>query len=161
MSDEMHYRYDSKLGQYVECSAEEAWDREDNGGSMELGPTYIPPNKRLLTDAGTRFEHISDLLEYLNDGLVAVNFSLSRYTSANDDQRKVKLEGAIALVNVYRDQLANLDGNKWNLNSLLDKCVPEKGVLEGIRRERIEALKPAPKTLQQLPIEDDPNLQGI
>jgi hypothetical protein len=157
MSEDMHYRYDPKLG-YVACSAAEAWDSEERENSMELGNTYIPPEKRSLTDTGTRYEHFGDLLDYLNDGLVAVNYSISRYTSANDDQRKIRLEAAISLVNIYRDQIANIDGQKWNLNNMLDKCVPERGVLEGIRKARVEALKaePTPPT----PPEDD-NLTGV
>ncbi len=96
MSDEMHYKYDPKLG-YVACSAEEAWNSEEK--SMELGPVYTPPEKKLLTDVGTRFDHLNDLFDYLNDGLLA------------------------------------------DLNNVLDKCVPERGVLEDIRKARIEALK--------------------
>jgi hypothetical protein len=156
MSDEMHYRYDSKSSQYVECSAEEAWDRE---GSMELGPAYIPPEKRLLSDKGSRFDHLNDLLDFLNDGLTAVTNSLARYENTNDDLRKKRLEHAVSLVIIYRDQLGNIDGNKWALNNTLDKCVPERGVLEGIRKARIEALKTG-VTQKSLPPED-PDLQGV
>jgi hypothetical protein len=154
MSDEMHYRYDPKRG-YVSCTAAEAWDSEEKENSMELGNMYIPPEKRSLTDMGTRYEHLGDLLDYLNNGLVAVNYSIARYTNANDDQRKIRLESAIALVNIYRDQLANIDGNKWNLNNMLDKYVPERGVLEGIRRARVESPKALP------PEPEDDNLQGV
>jgi len=151
MSDEIHYRYDRLRGEYVECSAEEAWDRE---GSMELGPAYIPPAKRLLTDRGTRFNHLNDLLDFLNDGLVAVTNSLSRYENTNDELRKKRLESAVAFVTIYRDQIANIDGYKWNLNNTLDKCVPERGVLEGIRKARTEAPK-------ELPPKPDDNLQSV
>lgn len=159
MSDEMHYRYDPKLG-YVACSAAEAWDSEREN-SMELGNTYIPPEKRSLTDTGTRYEHLGDLLDYLNDGLVAVKYSISRYTNANDDRRKIRLEAAISLVNIYRDQLANIDGQKWNLNNMLDKCVPERGVLEGIRNARVEALKTAAKKSLSASPEDDSEPLGV
>jgi hypothetical protein len=158
MSDEMHYRYDGKQQRYVECSAEEAWDCEEK--TMELGPVYVPPEKRLLTDTGTRFEHLNDLIDYLADGLVAVTNSLARYANPNDDLRKKRLEGALSLIITYRDQLANIDGSKWALNNLLDKCVPERGVIEGIRKDRIEALEAGTqKALPPAP--EDPDLQGV
>jgi hypothetical protein len=160
VSDEIHYRYDRLRGEYVECSAEEAWDREEKGGSMELGPAYIPPEKRLLTDTGSRFDHLNDLLDFLNDGLTAVTNSLARYENTNDDLRKKRLEHAVSLVIIYRDQLGNIEGNKWALNNTLDKCVPERGVLEGIRKARIEKLKTGTEQ-KSLPPEDDPNLQGV
>jgi len=154
MSEDMHYRYDPKKG-YVACTAAEAWDSEEREKTMELGNAYVAPVKKLLTDTSTRFDHINDLLDYLNDGLVAVENSLERYDNVKDAQRKKRLEGAIALVNIYRDQLANLDGHKWDLNNLLDKCVPERGVLEAIRKARIEPPKALP------PTPEDDNLLGV
>jgi len=142
MNDEMHYKYDPKMG-YVACSAEEAWNSEEK--TMELGPAYTAPSNKLLADTGTRFDHINDLLDYLNDGLVAVTNTIERFENAKDVQRMKRLEGAISLINVYRDQLSNIDGYKWDLNNMLDKCVPERGVLEGIRKARIEALKTGPE----------------
>jgi hypothetical protein len=156
MSEDMHYRYDPKLG-YIACSAAEAWDSEEREKTMELGNAYTPPEKKSLTDVGTRFIHLGDLLDYLNDGLVAVENSLERYDNVKDTQRKKRLEGAVSLVNIYRDQMANIDGHKWDLNNLLDKCVPGRGVLEGIRKARVEAAKPEPTT----PAPEDDNLQGV
>jgi hypothetical protein len=158
VSDELHYRYDPKLG-YIECSAEEAWDSEKED-SVELGPVYTPPVKKLLTDAGTRFNHINDLLDYLNDGLVAVENSLERYENAKDHTRRKKLIDALSLVRLYQEHLANMDGYKWDLNNMLDKCVPERGVLEGIRKARIEPTKALEKKAAPAPPED-PDLQGV
>lgn len=151
----MHYRYDGELQRYIECSAEEAWDSEEK--SMELGPVYVPPERKLLTDVGTRLDHINDFIDFLNDGLAAVTNSLARYENANDELRKKRLEGALSLINIYRDQLANIEGSKWALNNLLDMCVPERGVLENIRKTRIEASK-TETTQKSLP--PDPDLQG-
>jgi hypothetical protein len=159
MSEDMHYRYDPKLG-YVACSAAEAWDSEDKEKTMGLGNAYTPPEKKLLTDVGTRFLHVGDLLDYLNGGLIAVENSLERFENGKDRERKKRLEGAISLINVYRDQIANIDGHKWDLNNLLDKCVPERGVLEGIRKARIETAKAGDqKSLPPAP--EDDNLQGV
>jgi len=155
VSDEIHYRYDPKLG-YIECSAEEAWDSEKEEGSMELGQVYTPPVKKLLTDVSTRFNHINDLLDYLNDGLVAVENSLERYENAKDHTRRKKLIDALSLVRLYQEQLANMDGCKWDLNNLLDKCVPERGVLEGIRKARIEATKTETAKKSDSPEDSDP-----
>jgi len=155
----MHYRYDPKLG-YVACSAAEAWDSEEK--SMELGPAYTTPSKKLLTDAGTRFEHLNDLLDHLNDGLLAVENSLERYENTKDTQRRKRLIDALSLIRSYQEKLANMDGFKWDLNNMLDKCVPERGVLEGIRKARVEALKagPAQKSLPVSP-EDDSEPLGV
>lgn len=134
----MHFQYDPYIKAYIECTAEQAWEKE---GSMELGNAYVPPVKKLLTDTGTRFEHINDLLDYLGDGLLAVTNSLARYDNENDALRKKRLENSIILIEIYRDQMANVDGQKWEFNNMLDKCVPARGVLEEIRKERIEAAK--------------------
>jgi len=153
----MHYKYDPKLG-YVACSAEEAWDSEERVKTMELGPAYTAPVKKLLTDTGTRFVHLGDLLDYLNDGLVAVTNTLEKYASEKDALRKKRLEGAISLINIYRDQLSNIDGYKWDLNKVLDQCVPERGVLESIRKARIDLLKSTEQ--KSLPPSED-DLQGV
>ena len=127
---------------------------------MELGPAYVPPVKKSLDDEGTRFQHVSDFIDYLNDGLEAVTNSLTRYTNATDILRKENLESALKLAHVYRNQLANMDGQKWDLNNLLDKCVPERGVLEGIRRSNIELLKSG-SGQKSLPLPPDEDLQGV
>jgi hypothetical protein len=157
MTNEIHYWYDPKLKQYVECSADEAWKREgEEEKNMELGPAYVPTVKKTLDDEGTRFIHISDLIDYLNDGLCAVENSLARYENTNDHLRKKRLENAIILVQNYRDFLANRDGQKWAMNNLLDACVPERGVLEGIRKARIEATKTATDKKFDSPEDSDP-----
>jgi predicted metal-dependent hydrolase len=102
------------------------------------------------------------LLNWLNEGLLTVTRSIETHNNDNDILRKKRLENAITYVEVYRDQLANVDSLKWDLNNLLDKCAPARGVLESIRKERIDALKTGPdqKSLPLArPLEDD-NLQG-
>ncbi len=155
MSDAIHYWYHPEKG-YVECSAQDAWDAEERG-SMDLGPAYTAPVKKLLTDNGTRYGHISDLLEYLNDGLIAVEASIRTYETMKDQQRRTRLVGAIALVKIYQESLANMDGYKWDLNNMLDRCVPERGILEEIRRARVEArsdIKPSAS-------DEDAGLAGV
>lgn len=152
MNDEMHYKYDPKLG-YVACSEKEAWDSEEK---MELGPVYTPPEKKLLTDVGTRFDHLNDLLDYLNDGLLAVENSLKTYENIKDTQRRKRLVDVLSLIRLYQEKLSNMDGYKWDLNNTLDKCVPERGVLEGIRKVRIESLKTGPDQKSLPPDDSEP-----
>jgi hypothetical protein len=160
VSDEIHFRYDPKRG-YVECSAEEAWDSEKEK-PMELGNAYIPPMPKLLTDTGTRFDHVNDLMGYLNDGLIAVDNSLERFENVKDRQRRKRLVDAISLIHSYQEKLANMDAFKWDLNNMLDKCVPERGVLEGIRKARIETLSRASaKSLLPEPPEEDTDPLGV
>jgi hypothetical protein len=112
---------------------------------------------------GTRFDHINDLLEFLNDGIIAVDYSIETHNNDNDILRKKRLESAIAYIDIYRDKLTNVDGQKWDFNNMLDQCAPARGVLESIRKERIDALKTGPdqKSLPSArPLEDEDNLQG-
>ncbi len=138
-----HFWWDNNLNRYIECSEEEAWAREEGNMSEDYtpGPVYAPPTKKLLTDTGTRFDHLNDLLDYFGEGLLAVTNSLLRHDNESDELRKKRLENTITLIQIYRDQLANVDGQKWDFNNMLDKCVPERGVLEAIRKENIERQK--------------------
>ncbi len=154
MSDIIHFWFHPQKG-YVECSEQEAWDAEERG-SMELGNAYTPPVKKLLTDTGTRFAHISDLIEYLEEGLLAVENSLQRYANEKDSRRRDRLTATIALVHIYQESMANMDGYKWDLNNMLDRCVPERGVLEEIRRARIES-----KTDKKSASDEDTGLAGV
>jgi hypothetical protein len=153
-----HFRWDEKVRRYIPCTEEEGWESE-GGKPMELGPVYVPPTKKLLTDTGTRFEHLNDLLDYLGEGIIAVQNSLKRYDNENDALRLKRLESAATLIQIYQNQMANVDGEKWAFNNMLDKCAPERGVLETIRRERIEALKTGAdqKSLPARPLEDTGN----
>src|ERR1035438_7064555 len=113
---EFRYQYDRNRREYIE------------EGHMELGPTYVAPVKKLLSDVGTRLDHINDLIDYLDEGLIAVTHSLERYANENDLSRKKRLESSLTFVGIYRDQLANVVGQKWNFNKVLDDCVPELDV---------------------------------
>ena len=148
MSDVMQYWYDQNRRKYVECE-----------GTMGLGPVYVPPVKKLLTDVGTRFDHINDLLDYLKEGLTAVIESIKRYDNDNDVLRKKRLENSITYAEIYRDHLANVSGQQFEFNTVLDTCVPARGVLEAIRKERVEAKKAETEKPMARPLEDD-NLQG-
>jgi len=127
------------------------------------GPNYdIPRNKFLLTDVGTRFQHLADFQDHLAEGLDVVTTTLKKYPNDNDAARKKNLEMCLKFLAIYQQQLAQMEQSKWDLNNLLDKCVPERGVLEGVRRERLgKLITGETKTLPLArPLEDDENLQG-
>lgn len=151
MSDVMYYWYDQNRRKYVECE-----------GTMELGPVYVSPARKSLEDVGTRFNHVNDLYDWLGDGLVAVTNSITRYNNEQDVVRKKKLEDCLLYLGIYRDQMAGIDGHQYAFNDMLDRCIPEPGVLAAIRKERIEAAKNNPQKDVPPAIrpEDDPNLQG-
>jgi hypothetical protein len=130
-NDTIHFWWNPKTRMYEEG------DEMGPSGEGDYGPVYTPPAKKKLEDQGTRFEHLNDLLDYLGEGLIAVNNSLERYKNENDELRKKRLESSITLIKIYQDQMANIDGQKYDFNRLLDSCAPERGVLEAIKDERI------------------------
>ena len=105
----------------------------------EIGPAYTAPVKKSLEEEGTRFAHLNDLIDYLGDGLIAVNNSLARYKNESDAARKTKLEGALALIQGYQEQMANYSGQKWAFNNMLDDCAPTRATLNAIKADRIKA----------------------
>ena len=107
-------------------------------GEGDYGPAYVAPAKKKLEDAGTRFEHLNDLVDYLGEGLISVINSLDRYKNDSDVERKAKLEGALTLIKIYQEQMANYAGRKWDFNRLLDECVPSRESLDLIRQEKLE-----------------------
>lgn len=133
--DLMHFWFNSETKMYEEGD--------------EIGPAYTAPAKKLLEDGGTRFEHLNDLVDYLGEGLIAVNNSLTRYKNESDAVRKVKLEGALALIHIYQEQMANYSGQKGAFNKMLDTYVPTKETLALIRQEKLEKAK-ADKSDQKL-----------
>jgi len=132
----MYFWWNPKTRMYEEC------DEMGPDGEGDCGLVYIPAKKK-LEDTGTRFEHLNDFLDYLENGLVATNNSLERYKNENDELRKKRLESAIALIKIYQDQIANVDGQKYDFDRLLDSCAPERGILETIKNEHIEAARKA------------------
>ena len=108
-------------------------------GEGDYGPTYVAPAKKKLEDSGTRFEHLNDLVDYLSEGLISVINSLDRYKNDSDVERKAKLEGALNLIRVYQEQMANYAGQKWEFNKMLDECVPARSVLDAIKADKKKA----------------------
>ncbi len=98
---------------------------------------YAIPAKKKLEDEGTRYQHIADFQDYLADGLQATINSLSRYNNESDILRKLYLEKALELVEVYQMKLAEYESKKWDLyNKVLDKCVPSREVIAQIKADK-------------------------
>ena len=119
-------------------------------GEGGYGPAYTAPEKKKLEDVGTRFAFLIDLTDYLDEGLIAVNNSLTRYKNESDINRKIRLDGALVLIHVYQEKMANYAGEKWTFNRMLDECAPTKEALALIRAEKIEKAngqKPEQKSL--------------
>jgi len=135
MNDKIHFWWNPKTRMYEEG------DEMGPDGEGDYGPAYTAPAKKKLEDSGTRFEHLNDFADYLGEGLIAVTNSLERYKNDSDVERKVKLEGALALIKVYQEQMANYAGQKWEFNKMLDENVPTRATLDAIRAERIAAQK--------------------
>jgi hypothetical protein len=132
-NDAMHFWYNPKTKMYEEG------DEMGPDGQGDYGPVYIAPTKKLLEDIGTRFAHLNDLTDYLGEGLTSVTNSLARYDNESDRTRKIKLEGALAFIRIYQDQMANYDGKKWEFNKMLDECAPTRATLDAIKADRIKA----------------------
>jgi hypothetical protein len=95
--------------------------------------TESAPIKKSLEDVGTRWRHIADFQDYLADGLQAVTTTLQRYDNSIDAERKKTLEGALKLIEAYQMQMAGYESKKWDLNNILDKCVPSRETIAEIR----------------------------
>jgi hypothetical protein len=94
-----------------------------------------------LEDLGTRWRHIADFQDYIADGLDAVTQILNKYPKpenipAIDAARKKGLESALALIEVYQMKMAKFEQKKWDLNNVLDKCVPSREVLAQIKADK-------------------------
>ena len=132
-NDTIHFWYNPKTRMYEES------DEMGPDGEGDYGPAYVAPAKKKLEDTGTRFEHLNDLTEYLSEGLIAVTNSLERYKNDSDTERKMKLEGALALIRIYQEQMANYAGQKWEFNKMLDEYVPLRSTLDAIKADKKKA----------------------
>ena len=107
-----------------------------------LVATIVSPLKpQSLEDLGTRWRHIADFQDYIADGLDAVTQILNKYPKpenipAIDAARKKGLESALALIEVYQMKMAKFEQKKWDLNNVLDKCVPSREVLAQIKADK-------------------------
>lgn len=136
--DRLDYWWNDQTGQY-ELGTQ--FGPLENKPSMnyKMPEPPKPAKKKLLTDVDTRYNILGDLLEFLDDGLIAVTHSLTRYSNDTDAERKRKLEGAIVMVRSYQEKMSDMAAEKWKMNKLLDECVPPAAVLAEIRSTRIAA----------------------
>lgn len=141
-SDRMDFWYNPDTRQYEEGTSEgpaqpKPEPKQEKFKMAEYDGTNVVP--KMMNDLGTRFHHLADLQDYLTDGLIAVTNSLARYANDADQKRKEGLEGAIKLLNVYQNTLAQYDRQKFEFNQTLDECAPSKAVLDAIKSDRAAA----------------------
>jgi hypothetical protein len=134
--ERVDFWWDDEAGQYVEGTRTGPIPREQK---MEYDGTRAV--KKLLEDAGTRFEHLADFQDFLSDGLVAVENSLSRYKNDADIERQKNLAAALTLLKAYQYNLAQYDRKKFDFNTMLDlpECTASKEVLNEIKSDRKKA----------------------
>lgn len=134
--DRMDFWWDEKSQQYIEGTPYGPVHRSETV-KMDV------PVKKKLEDVNTRFQHLSDLQDYLGDGLLAVQNSIARYSNPTDVTRKTQLEGALLFLDAYEKQMANYDGEKPTFNKMLDENSPSKVTLDEIKSDRAAAAERA------------------
>ena len=102
---------------------------------------YVSPVKKSLEDVLTRWQSLADFQDYIANGLDVITTTLAKYDNpanipAVDAARKKGLEHALKLIEVYQMQMAGFEQKKWDLNNLLDKCVPPRDTLALIKAEK-------------------------
>ena len=102
---------------------------------------YVSPVKKSLEDVLTRWQALADFQDYIANGLDVITTTLAKYDNpanipAVDAARKKGLEHALKLIEVYQMQMAGFEQKKWDLNNLLDKCVPSRETRALIKAEK-------------------------
>jgi hypothetical protein len=102
---------------------------------------YVSPVKKSLEDVLTRWQALADFQDYIANGLDVMTTTLANYDNpanipAVDAARKKGLEHALKLIEVYQMQMAGFEQKKWDLNNILDKCVPSRDTLALIKAEK-------------------------
>lgn len=79
-----------------------------------------------LTDVGTRYAHLTDLLDLWEAG----QSIMSRYAFDIDKMQKAELEAAIRLLRKHIDSLSNYDYKGWNVRDEIEAISrdPQKSV---------------------------------
>lgn len=86
-------------------------------------------SKQELTDVGTRYEHLTDLLNFWETGLDV----MERIKCDSDKERRPKLEGAVELLKKYLDNKSGYDYRAWSLRSAVDSISKDPSAIDGGR----------------------------
>ena len=75
-----------------------------------------------MENIDTRFRHLIDYQNWLEDGLFAVEVSLARYRNQTDLIRQARLISSIALLTAYQDLQSNYNIKRHAVNKVIDSC---------------------------------------
>lgn len=95
----------------------------------EKAETKFEPKIQML-DAGTRYQHLSDLFDLWSSGLEIARNAYHASPTSKDKVRVVKLEAAVAMLGAHMDHLADYEKKKRGLQDEVD-AIP-KNKKEGI-----------------------------
>jgi hypothetical protein len=84
--------------------------------------------KKTLQDVGTRWEHLSDLLDNWSIGVEVVRQSYARYPNDKDKLRLAQLEAAVKIIKMETDRLAEYDQKQWRLQDEINRIPKNKWV---------------------------------
>ena len=74
-----------------------------------------------LHEQGTRFEHYRELLDFWEDGLIALSRINPKYTGQSEETRILQLNTATSLLRTRIDQLSNFDRKKFEVGKVVDE----------------------------------------
>ena len=81
-----------------------------------------PKIKPKLTDIGTRFDHLSELLDGWRDGVEKVKNTLKSYRNDGDILRLERLEAAVLLLENRLEILSQWDSKQFDLERELQRA---------------------------------------
>src|SRR5579864_1459608 len=82
-----------------------------------------------LDDVGTRYQHLTDLMELWQTGLEVMN----KYDFDSDKENKVKLKNAIELLQKHIDNKSGYDFKAWSLRDTIERIPAKAESIEGGR----------------------------
>jgi hypothetical protein len=81
-----------------------------------------------LTDTGTRYKHLTELLD-----LWQVALDIAKRYDGNDKTRYTKLESAIELLQKHIDNLGQYDQGAWNIRDEIERVSKDPAKIQGGR----------------------------
>ena len=92
--------------------------------------TEPPITKKNLSDTRTRYQFYMELLDMWRDGLEAVSRAYKQFPNAKDALRMKALTAAVLLLEAERDNVANYDTKRFELQRVID-YIPKTGWKKG------------------------------
>lgn len=74
-----------------------------------------------LLDEGTRFRHLSDLLDLWTDAVEITRSSFNKFPNDKDRIRLATCEASVRMLRAYMDALGNWDEKQWGLRDVIER----------------------------------------